>query len=334
MKIAKCKINSKDGYVCHFKENGKYRRKYFYSRKDAESFKRNLESFDVPARNKILTLPDSVLDDIISALASLPQGKTLLQSVKKAWEFDSPQSLHELLDRFTSIKKAKKNAGMLSGQEFSQIKGRIEKFKLEFSEFSQATPRAIHAFLLGRGRNKTVKNWRVTISEFFNFCVSLDAIPFNPVLKIHTDEFIKPERPRVIGFLPVEIARKFMAFVEEKYPQFARFYALAMFAGIRVAEIPRLKDEYFRYDEKKIIFPAQIGKVKKSWTLEDLPENLWSWLEKYKDKPILRPSDWIRTNAFTEFNLPDNFARHSFATYHLSLHLDPRRTSMITRNSE
>ena len=334
MKVAKCKIHGEDGYVCSYKRDGKYCRKYFYSKKDAEAFKRNIEQSDSPARAKVLALPDSVLEDIISALNVLPQGKTLFQSVKKAWEFDSRQSIHDFLDKFLALKKAKCAAGKLSRAEFSQIKGRVAMFKGAFSSFSEATPQALLAFLLARGRNKTIKNWRATISEFFTFCIYHDAIASNPVQKIHTDEFIKSEEPYKIGFLSVAVAREFLAFIEQRYPRFARFYALAMFAGIRVEEVPRLKDEYFRYDEKKIIFPAQIGKVKKSWTLEDLPENLWAWLEKYKNSPILRPSDYIRTHSFKQFNLPANFARHSFATYHLSLYLDPRRTSMITRNSE
>ncbi len=334
MKVAKCKIHGEDGYVCSYKRDGKYCRKYFYSKKDAEAFKRNIEQSDSPARAKVLALPDSVLEDIISALNVLPQGKTLFQSVKKAWEFDSRQSIHDFLDKFLALKKAKCAAGKLSRAEFSQIKGRVAMFKGAFSSFSEATPQALLAFLLARGRNKTIKNWRATISEFFTFCIYHDAIASNPVQKIHTDEFIKSEEPYKIGFLSVAVAREFLAFIEQRYPHFARFYALAMFAGIRVEEVPRLKDEYFRYDEKKIIFPAQIGKVKKSWTLEDLPENLWAWLEKYKNSPILRPSDYIRTHSFKQFNLPANFARHSFATYHLSLYLDPRRTSMITRNSE
>lgn len=334
MKVSKCKINGKDGYVCSYKRDGKYHRKYFYAKKDADAFKRNLELLDSPIRSKILALPDSALEDVVSALNALPNGKTLLQSVKKAWEFDSKQSLHDFLDKFLAMKMAKCNAGKLKPSEFSQIKGRIAKFKSAFNSFSEATPQALLHFLLARGRNKTVKNWRATISEFFTFCVYRDAIAANPVQKIHTDEFIKSELPYKIGFLSPGVARDFLNFIEQHYPQFARFYALAMFAGIRVAEVPRLKDEYFRYDERKIIFPAQIGKVQKSWTLEDLPDNLWAWLEKYRNSPISRPSDYIRTHSFKQFNLPANFARHSFATYHLSLYLDPRRTAMITRNSE
>lgn len=317
-----------------FQENGKLTRKTFSSKTEALNFRNSFfaaRKFDL---SFFLSLSKDQIKDIKDAINALPQGKSLLQSVQKAWEFDSPQSLHDFLDKFLALKKSKCDAGKLKSSELAQIKGRILNFKSAFNSFADATPQAILTFLLQKGRNKTVKNWRATISEFFSFCVNRDAIPFNPIQKIHADEFIKSETPHKIGFLSIDDAKNFLSFIEQKYPKFARFYALAMFAGIRVEEIPRMKDEYFIYNEKKIVFPAHIGKTFKAWTLEDLPDNLWNWLEKYKDKPIIRPSDWVRANSFKQFNLPKNFARHSFATYHLSLYFDPAKTSKITRNSE
>lgn len=335
MKVSKCKINGKDGYVCSYRRDGKYCRKYFYSRKDADAFKRSLEDVEVPARSKLLSLPEAQVDDIIAALKILPAGKSLYESVLVAWQYYSSADFHSLADQFLAIKKNKFEAGLLDKSEFVHIKGRIANLKATFKSFDAVDSVAVRDYLRSKGASKTVKNWRATLSEFFKFCISKKAVQFNPVDAIHGDELIIPDGgSREIGFLPVETAKNFMAFIEESYPQYARFYALAMFAGIRVAEAPRLKDEYFRYEDRKIIFPAQIGKIKKSWTLEDLPDNLWAWLEKYKDFPIVKPSDFVRSRTFAKWNLPQNFARHSFATYHLSLYLDPRRTSMITRNSE
>lgn len=165
------------------------------------------------------------------------------------------------------------------------------------------------------------------------------AFSANPMDKIHPDEYApiggaQANVERKIEFLSVEDARTFMEFIEKERPLYARFYALGLFAGIRVSEIPRLRDEYFRYEDRKIIFPAQIGKVKKAWTLENLPENLWEWLEKYKNAKIIRPS--VDERAMLSKNvvrLPYNFARRSFSTYHLSLYYDPARTARITRNS-
>lgn len=314
---------------------GKLYRKTFKTKTEAEAYKRNFDSagkFDLAF---FLDLPPSSISDIKNALAILPKDKTLEESVKLAWQFYSSRDLSKLADDYIDLKKQKYAAGKLCSDELRHIIGRINLFKAAFKSFDALSPHSLKDFLLAKGSAKTVKNWRGTLSEFFDYCVMQKAIRSNPLNELHSDEFnLAPTSLREIGFLPVETAKAFMAFLEGNYPQFCRFYALTMFAGIRVAEAPRLKDEYFRYGEKKIVFPAKIGKIKKAWTLEDLPDNLWAWLEKYKNTPIQAPSTYERTNSFKQFNLPHNFTRHSFATYHLSLYFDPAKTSKITRNSE
>ena len=316
-------------------EKNKRIRKNFNSKAEAIDFRTNFFAARKLDLAYFVALSGEQLKDIKDALAILPTGKTLVQSVQKAWQFHSDQNLIELISQFLEIKERKYEAGNLSKHEFVHIKGRINNFKSNFKAFSDITPEALLAYLKSKGANKTISHWRGTISELLDFCAVKRAIPTNPIQFLHSDELlVKDIKPHEIGFLTVEQAKAFLAFLEDKYPRFCRFYALAMFAGIRVAEIPRLKDEYFMYEDKKIIFPAKIGKVKKSWTLEDLPENLWVWLEKYKNTPIIQPSDYIRNESFKAFNLPHNFARHCFATYHLSLYFDAAKTSKITRNSE
>ena len=314
---------------------GVRKRKFFESKKEASDYLANWKSARKLDLSYFAALSGEQIKDIKDAIAALPQGKTLLQSVQKAWKYFSEQNLIELANKFFEIKKNKYETGKLSYDEFKHIRGRLADFKKSFSTFADLSPQKLLSYLKSKGSNKTIANWRGTISELLEFCISRGAIASNPIRFIHGDELLVGEETvREIGFVSVDTAKEFLAFMESEYPQYVRFYALTMFAGIRIAEAPRLKDEYFRYDEKKIIFPAKIGKIKKSWTLEDLPENLWAWLEKYKDKPILQTPGRLRTKLGKQWNLPENFTRHSFATYHLSLYLDPRRTSMITRNSE
>ncbi len=317
-----------------FVTNGKRRIKTFKSKLEAEAYARDYQKARTFDLAYFFNLSDEQRKDIKDAISELPKGKSLLTSVRKAWQFHSEANLHDIADQYENIKKAKKDAGLFSDDQYTHIKGRIKVFKAEFTSFVDLTPERLLNFLKSRGSNSTVGHWRGTISEMLDFAVSRGAITSNPIKLIHSDELIKPEKPHEIGFLTVNDAKRFCEILEEKYPQFCRFYALALFAGIRVEEIPRLKDEYFFYDEKKIVFPAQIGKVKKAWTLEDLPHNLWVWLEKYKNTPIMRPSNRARCNLGKLVNLPYNFARHSFATYHLSLYFDIAKTAKITRNSE
>ena len=315
-------------------ENGKTFCKTFSSKTDALDYAKNWFDARKFELSFFLNLPKERIKDIKDAIEILPEGKSLLESVKKAWRYFSDADLLQLADEYFNIKKTKHLAGKLSKDEFVHIKGRVESFKKTFKTFADLSPEALKNFLLAKGSTKTVSLWKGTVSELLEFCISRGALPHNPVKFIHSDELIKPEKEKSIGFLSPGQTKSFMAHLETEYPQYCRFYAIALFAGIRIAEIPRMKDEYFRFDERKIVFPAQIGKVKKAWILEDLPQNLWAWLEKYKNFPIKRPSNVLRTNLGKLFTLPENFARHSFATYHLSLFFDFAKTSRITRNSE
>ncbi len=313
---------------------GKKHRKSFKSKVAAESYARNFSD----ARKMDLTffaeLTGDQRKDIKEALSSLPKGKTLYESVKKAWQFYSIIDIQVLADEFLSLKKLQYDVNKLSKDEFIHIKGRICNIKNTFLKFEDVSKSSIIRFLQSKGKSKTISNWKGTLSEFFDFCVKRDAIEKNPINDIYKNDIIKADVIAPIGIVSTEQAKLFLRYLEDKYPLYCRFYALALFSGIRVEEIPRLKEEYFKYDTKQIIFPAQIGKVKKSWTLENLPVNLWAWLEKYKNHPIKRPYNSLRTNFGKIFNLPHNFARHSFSTYHLSMYFDFSRTARITRNSE
>ena len=315
-------------------QNGKRFIKTFKSKNEATDYAKNWKDAGKFQLSFFLGMSETQIKDIKDAISLLSPNQSLTEIVKKHLKLNKPVKFDTLIDDFIEIKKAKHLSGNLSRIEFLQIKIRLTKLKNTFSTFEEITSETILKFLKERGKNKTIANWRGTINEFFNFCVRKEAILSNPISVILKDEFLKPEEPVQIGILSVKDAKIFFNIIENKYPQYAKFYALALFAGIRVAEIPRIKEEYLRYDTKQILFPAQIGKVKKPWVLEDLPENLWVWLEKYKNYPIKRPNDEVRANGFKPLDLPHNFARHSFATYHLSLYFDFARTARITRNSE
>lgn len=314
--------------------NGKRYRKTFASKNEAVNYANNFKSARKFEVSYFANLDGSQIKDIKDALELLPKGETLTGVVRKFLTLNKPISLVGLATDFVAIKKAKNENGQLSDFEFSRIKTRMKKLSETFKTFEEINAESILSFLRERGKNKTVTNWRGTINQFFNYCVRKEAMVQNPLSVILRDEFIKAEKPHQIGILSVEESEIFFSILKEKYPQFVRFYALAMFAGIRVAEIPRMKDNYFLYTDKKIVFPAQIGKVKKPWVLEDLPDNLWTWLEAYKNYPLKRPSDYIRSHGFLPLELPFNFARHCFSTYHLSLYFDFAKTARITRNSE
>ena len=330
MKVSVCKINGKDGYLCSYKRNGKYCRKYFYSKKDADAFKRNLENAITPSAKIVNSFSTAQMDDIVAAIRLLPKGRTLLEAVKKAWQYDSNANIEGLIESFMEIKRAK---GLSLGH-LKHTQARLSDFQKSFKSFADATPSAILEYVKTKGKQKTIIHYKSTLSDFFDYCFRKDAILNNPFDKLSSDDFLIDEQKSEIGFLSIEQARSFMRLLEEKYPQYCKFYALALFAGVRVDECQRFKNDFIDYDEKSITFPKEIVKGgKKAWIVRDYEPNLWAWLEKYRNFDFKRPSNTLRTKIGKILNLPHNFARHTFATYHLSLYKDAERTRFITRHT-
>ena len=92
-----------DKWRFEIQTNGKIIRKTFMSKSEAIDFRNAFfaaRKFDLAF---FTFLSGEQIKDIKDALKVLPQGKTLLQSVQKAWEFDSSQSLHDFLDKFLAM---------------------------------------------------------------------------------------------------------------------------------------------------------------------------------------------------------------------------------------
>ena len=154
------------------RENGKTICKTFASKADAIDCKNSFfaaRKFDL---SSFTTLSGQQIDDIKNALAILPQGKTLTESVRAAWQFYSEADLHSLADEYIAIKRKKNNANLLSDDEFIHIKGRINSLKKAFKSFADVNAETIKNYLIAKGSNKTIKNWRVSLNEFFNFCIN------------------------------------------------------------------------------------------------------------------------------------------------------------------
>lgn len=259
------------GYTDPFTQ--KETRRFFKNRELARQFNKNRENEDCTAIDTIKDIPAGHLRDVLNALQILPKGKSLEESVKKAWLFYSPISLSNAIEEYIHLKEVK-----VAEKEISITKHRLSVLKSLFPQFEDITPDKLKELLNTKRRNKTITNWKGSLNEFFKYCQKKEYIKENPFDKIIIEELLKKEEKHKINIISVSIAKEFMHYLEKEYPSFVRYFALALFAGIRIAEIPRLEDRFFDYQNKRIIFPAEIGKVKKAWTLDDLPENLWMWL--------------------------------------------------------
>jgi integrase len=145
----------------------------------------------------------------------------------------------------------------------------------------------------------------------------------------------QPSR-KTIEFLSVEQAAKIMA----QCTRYRAALALVLFGGVRIEEVagrdgkPWLRWRHIDLEERQIRIPAEIAKTGRPRIQEDLPENLWAWLEADAGKPDenISPASAHSISVAAKSALGtwrQNYHRHSFATYHLAGFGDAGKTSML-----
>jgi integrase len=169
-----------------------------------------------------------------------------------------------------------------------------------------------------------------TIQSFFKFCQKRH-LPPNKITEAHLIEppKIKLKTPQV--FTPLELCRIFAEADLRDLP----YLAIAAFGGGRRAEIGRLKFSDIDLAQKIIALPSEITKTNRRRTL-DIPPVLHEWLTLGWSEgdvvPIGDPLTAMRERLPKGFWRP-NGLRHSFASYHLTLHRNAALTAELAGHS-
>ena len=341
-KIYEVKINGKKRYRAQISPKGAKPRLYKTMTSKAALEKYLQAKKDLIKRDATGTLAARFsveqLADIAEAMRLLPQGTTLTAIVKRFARYASDTTPVKALPEFLTTKE-----NHIGNQNyFLHLKSRLSAFAAHFKTFEAATPDAVVKWLTGlktpKGEPmsaKTIKHYASAVSSFFDFCKRREYIADNPFDKISFED-LPAVKAAPVGFLSIAQTKEFLRYLADNAPEYLKFYAIAMFAGIRIEEVSKLSNDDIDVKGKKIMISAAISKTGRADILEDIEPNFWQWMRFCSNSAIVRPSDNVRTsfNKSLSFALPHNFARHSFATYHYSLYLDARRTCAITRHSE
>lgn len=134
----------------------------------------------------------------------------------------------------------------------------------------------------------TFNSYRQTLSGFFNWCIKQGWIEKNPVDKIEKKRKAKTNgkngeveiQQDEIKFYTVEQCREWLDKAGSFSKSNMKFYiAMAMFTGIRTAELLRLRFEDVHVESREIVLSASITKTNQRRIVK-IPENLVKYIEK------------------------------------------------------
>lgn len=178
---------------------------------------------------------------------------------------------------------------------------------------------------------RTCRNVLTCIVSFLNFCHTRDWLSFDP--NFNNKSILPKELKKPVEIFDVSAIESFFAFLENsRYKDLCGYFAIQAFCGLRHAEADRIDIDSVDFENRVITISAEFSKTGDMWTLRDLPENLWAWLEFCPR--IIVPSDRrIRTlKKRWGGEWKHNGLWHTFATMHVSLHQNPAKTSLILRH--
>ena len=245
--------------------------------------------------------------------------------------------------------QAEKETQGLSARHLETLRYHVQRFTGDYGGLTVRAVSAAHIreHLLSLGLDaRTVKNFRGSLANFFNWCKRRKLCTAAPTDGIE-DADLPAVRPKPKGALSVDQSIAMMARIEANHPELVAWHALQLFAGIRRAEVGRMTWSMIDLERETLTLPGwnaegdRIVKTGDDWVLHDLPANLWQWLRAYRGEgrvtsPSVELLDRIRADELPAVgiaNWPKNALRHTFCTMMMSLHGDATKVATWSRHT-
>lgn len=253
---------------------------------------------------------------------------------KKVGSMESPL-VGKVRDNFLADLDSRGN----SDRDLSGVKSHLKEFCDSFS-VPMATIKAtdIDRYLQSKDcSNRTRHNIRGTLCRFWKWAFKKGVLPRDLDNAADCSSTYKVERASSPGiFTPPQMA-EILAAAEERW---VPYLAISAFAGVRQAEILRLRWEDIRMDEKVIVLGSDVTKTNKR-RVAHMTDNLVKWLEATKVEktgsicPCSRPNvETKRISAATKIAWVPNGLRHSYISYQMAILRDAAKVAEQCGNSE
>lgn len=235
------------------------------------------------------------------------------------------RSLGEVVDEFMAVTERRAEQKSSTGRWANTLRSRLSQFRGHFplnTKFSGVSVRDLETFVYGKDWSEGTRfNMAATIKGLYRFAQRRGYVAPGLTTADRMEEIAKPKRtPKV--FLPSEI-EKILTTAEERFPELVAYTAIGAFAGVRAAEITRLRwEEHFNFDENLIVLPCEITKTSRRRVVE-MNSTLKAWLLAYRKEsgPVCPANPYTvlpKLAEAAEVDWPHNALRHSFVSYELA----------------
>lgn len=342
-----------------WQENGKWMRKQFSDRSEAETFaalKRVESENQGRAQRMILsTLTQEQHDNTVSVLAKLGDTYTLAEAVEYFLRHHRPPEFTIRASDALKLYLDDKERDGVRDRTLVAIKSVLKQFITTTNDpwIHEITASVVESYLRGlRAKNgtdkatkKTWNNYRNDLGGFFGWCSTPDAgtnRPFtfeNPVggvRKFSARQVREGQDAKPHTTSPADVLKIFSALMRWRGGVMTRYFAYLYFAGVRPDELKRISDreaELLNLKTRTLTIPANVSKTRQERQVM-ISDNFAAWL-KAAPGPIIPPNfDRLAKVARKHFALTHDEARHSFISYHVALHHSVGDAALQAGNSE
>jgi hypothetical protein len=362
-------LREKDGqtWTTHlvqgWRENGKWQRKQFKKRTDAERFvalKRvELENKGRKVEMILSPLSEAQTHEAVAAFDALGETYSLTDAVRFFLANHRPPEFTTTISEGMKPYLDDKERDGMRPRSLRGTKGVLTAFMKanDDPEIHTVTRQMVESHLralraedgVSPAKRKSWNTHRNEISQFFDWAMHEDLStnrPWcfaNPVKQVKQFSALQvaEQRPPKSTTSPDALRHIFSFLIRYRGGQFVKTFALAYFAGIRPSkddsELTKLAEheaDFINLRTGQIFIPAKFSKTKHDRQIA-ITDNLRAWLEAYREFPIIpknygTPLSKIRTH----FDLKRDETRHSFISYHVALHRSIGDAAMQAGNSE
>lgn len=338
-------------------EDGKRQRRQFKTEAEAKLFiseKTVALLNNVPIHTVATRLTPEQIAQAESAFSRLADRATLDEAISHFLaKAAPPEKAVELRPAIRDFLIAKEQSGRRA-QTVRQLASTLNRFH-EFAKnegivaVHDCDAAAVEKFLrslrakggVEKATPKTWNNYRADLSSFFAFCHDprrrwIRANPCEDVAKIDTDDAGEPDR------LSLRQSARLMRDAEISHGgKLARYFALALFAGIRPGpggELHKLakhpdRDRLIDLSRGIITIPGDVSKTRQKRQIKIRPA-LRAWLETTGPEILPKNSDRLLKQMRKKHALTHDVLRHSFISYHVGAFRSVGDAALEAGNSE